>query len=141
MPIALRFVSPKPRAREFTKIAAQSSRKSKDEQTVGQSNELAKKHQSILENYLADIRRRVENQKRYPRREKQAAKEGTVRLRFVIHPKGDLLALEITAHSPHQGLNRAALQSIRHAAPFPSFPEGISRESLTLEYSLSFVLE
>lgn len=78
---------------------------------------------------------------RYPRAARRAGLEGTAHVRFVIDRAGALRETELVASSGHAVLDRAALDLLQRAAPYPALPRRVSaaRIELTLpvEYRLS----
>lgn len=58
---------------------------------------------------------------------------GTARIGFRLDPGGRLVALRLIASSGRPDFDRAALASVRAAAPFPSPPEGLDPAALDFE--------
>ena len=77
----------------------------------------------------------------YPRAARRAGLEGTATVRFVIDRAGALRARELVASSGHAALDRAALELLERAAPYPAWPARASLEAVELtlpvEYRLS----
>ena len=92
-----------------------------------------------LQNYLADVIRRVDRAKRYPRREAAARAQGIVVLRLALAPDGTIQQLSMLAPSAYDGLNREALAAVRRAAPFPQAPP-TGNDTIRLQLRLRFVL-
>lgn len=78
---------------------------------------------------------------RYPRAARRAGLEGTAHVRFVIDRAGALRATELVASSGHAVLDRAALDLLRRAAPYPALPYRVTAGevelTLPVEYRLS----
>ena len=62
---------------------------------------------------------------------------GLARLRFTLGADGSLTAVEIAESSGSGLLDRAALDAVRRAAPFPA-PPGLSESELTFEIPFQF---
>ena len=78
---------------------------------------------SAWETYLGSIYRRIENRKYYPEIEKDRCHEGIVKVGFVVKRDGVLEKAWIVKSCRYRGLNRAALQTVKRAAPFMPIPE------------------
>ena len=73
--------------------------------------------------WSAAIQSRIARQQRYPRGDHG---EGRVRVAMVIQRSGALSEVGIAQSSGQAALDRAAVQAVRRAAPFPPAPEGLS---------------
>lgn len=82
---------------------------------------------------LAEIRRRIEQAKRYPNPAREQHLEGKVGLHFLIQSNGQVGTVRITRSSGTPILDDAAIQAVRHSAPLPYY-EG------PVEFSLGFHL-
>ena len=63
---------------------------------------------------------------------------GTAVVKFSVDPSGQLLSREILKSSGSKRLDRAALDSILRAAPFPPFPEGSITQAAVLKMKFNF---
>jgi len=66
-----------------------------------------------------EILRKIEAAKRYPKVARKMGIEGTTVVRFKIAPKGQVEALEIIESSGSEILDKASIETVRDAAPFP----------------------
>lgn len=80
---------------------------------------------SQLATWSAAIQSRIARQQRYPRGDHG---EGRVRVRMVIERSGALSEVGIAQSSGRAALDRAAVQAVRRAAPFPPAPEGLGED-------------
>ena len=78
---------------------------------------------SQLAAWSAAIQSRIARQQRYPRGDHG---EGRVRVAMVITRSGALTEVGIAQSSGRAALDRAAIQAVRRAAPFPPAPLGLS---------------
>ncbi len=92
------------------------------------------------EQYFALVRFRIERQKRYPIRAKRRQLEGKARLSFVIHADGGITDLKISETSHYRLLDRAALEAVKEAVPFPRPPERVFKGSVRIEIDIVFTL-
>ncbi len=92
------------------------------------------------QDYLAQIRTRIERHKRYPARARIRQLQGEVTIRFVITPTGDTQDLVVSKSSGREVLDQAALKAVRDASPFPEPPGDIFKGEITLELTIVFRL-
>ncbi|MFO8049473.1 MAG: energy transducer TonB [Desulfosudaceae bacterium] len=92
--------------------------------------------------YFDMVRMKIESHKKYPSRARQKQFQGRVRIRFLITPDGQVSSLKITKRSPHEILDRAALEAVRKAAPLPRPPTNLFAEEkkITVEITVMFEL-
>jgi len=90
--------------------------------------------------YQRLIKQKIEENKRYPLLARNKGIEGLVWLKFVILRNGQLKDIKVVKSSSHQILDKAAIESIKKANPFPPFPEEIRERSLTMSICLCFEL-
>lgn len=87
-----------------------------------------------VSNYSSRVLSHLRRYKRHP----GGRARGTVRMVFVLGPNGSVRSAKITGGSGSPALNKAALAMVRRAAPFPSFPSGIGKPSLTFSVPVRF---
>ena len=90
--------------------------------------------------YFDMLRLKIESCKRYPRSARVRRIEGRVTLRFAVATDGSLSSLEIVKHARHTSLDKAALNAVRDAVPFPAVPEGMFKGPLPMEITIVFEL-
>ena len=95
-----------------------------------------------FEDYFGAVRSLIEEKKRYPLMSRRTRQEGKARVRFVILKGGRLEGQpSIQESSGHATLDRAAVRSIKDAAPFPPIPENMGKDRLELSLVISFQLK
>ena len=77
----------------------------------------------------------------YPRAARRAGLEGTATVRFVIDRRGALRARELVASSGHAALDRAALELLERAAPYPALPARAALEAVELTLPVEYRLK
>lgn len=97
-------------------------------------------HAERIRCYAGQVRQRIETRKAYPRRAQRQHMEGAVRVRFVLSPEGQVKEITIIRASRFSMLNSAAKKAVLSAAPFPSLPDHMKKEPLSLEITLRFEL-
>ncbi len=94
----------------------------------------------ILQKFLSTVRKRIESEKKYPIAAQKAEIEGYTTIRMTIMKDGRLEKAEVAKSSGHEILDRAALQSVRDAEPFPPIPEEVKMSNLEVSIRLVFTL-
>jgi protein TonB len=84
--------------------------------------------------YLGKLRIHLERHKVRP----EAKATGTAVVKFAVDPSGKILSREITTSSGSKKLDDAAIATIERSAPFPRFPDGISREPVVVSVPFKF---
>ncbi len=82
----------------------------------------------------------LERHKRYPRRARRLRIEGEGWLRIRLDRDGRVLRMVLEQSTGNRLLDRAALEMIRRANPFPSFPEQDSRQEREFLVPVAFQL-
>jgi len=90
--------------------------------------------------YLEMVRLRIERHKKYPDMARIRQIEGSVTVRFVITPDGDVKGVGVVKTSKYKALDTAALKAIKDAAPFPKPPPRFFKGEVTLELTIVFEL-
>jgi protein TonB len=90
--------------------------------------------------YLEMVRLKIERHKKYPETARVKQIEGFVTVRFVITAQGDVLNIEIIKSSRQMSLDKAALNAIHAAAPFPRPPQHLFKGEIPLELTIAFEL-
>lgn len=90
--------------------------------------------------YFSTLLRSVQSQTEYPRRALQRNQEGEVRVSVIINREGRVISTEILEESRHALLNRAAMDAIDRAAPFPQVPEAIGGRYYEFAVPFNFIL-
>jgi protein TonB len=86
------------------------------------------------------ILRRVEELKRYPASARVDRAEGKVVVKAVIDEDGSIGEVEVFQSSGHPGLDKAAIETLRQAAPF-HLPRPLGRPRMTIKIPMSYRLD
>jgi TonB family protein len=89
----------------------------------GQMANIQHSSDGALDPILSSILRKLEAAKRYPRMARKMGIEGTAVVRFKLEPEGRVEAVEVVDSSGSEILDKASLETVRAAAPFP-YKEG-----------------
>jgi len=101
----------------------------------------SRREKQVWEDYYRVISRRIEEQAVYPEEARQRKEEGLVYLSFVLSKDGHLEEVKVRISSGYERLDRAALESIKKASPFPAFPKQIKEKRLVLNIPISFEIK
>jgi len=94
----------------------------KGEESPGQMASIHHSPGGELDSILSLILRKLEAAKRYPRMARKMGIEGTAVVRFRLRPEGRVEAAEIVNSSGSEILDKASLETVHAAAPFPYKP-------------------
>ncbi len=86
----------------------------------------------IKDNYLAKIRREIEQNKRYPRSAKRLKQQGAVWIRFTIYADGHIGPVTLVKKSSYAKLNKAAVKILKRVGAFAPIPKELKKGSLSL---------
>jgi protein TonB len=95
---------------------------------------------TTADSYLEMVRLRIERYKKYPHAARVRQIEGSVTVRFVIRPEGDIRSAEVVKTSGNRALDGAALMAVKEAAPFPKAPAHLFKGEIPLELTIMFEL-
>ena len=96
--------------------------------------------ENVLQKFAAAVRKKIESRKKYPLSARTYRIEGRAGIKFTISKDGNLQNVEIIESSGHDVLDRAALQSVQNAAPFPPIPEAAKLDKIQMSIRLTFKL-
>ena len=91
-----------------------------------------------LGEFLRKVRRKIEEAKLFPEAAREAGYEGTVVVSFEILRDGSLGRIEVLKSSGYEVLDKAAVETIRRASPFPKPPLYGRGEALRVEVPITF---
>lgn len=90
--------------------------------------------------YLARVQALLARYKEYPRRARIRRIEGTVRVRFMLHPDGRITDASIIGSSGHGVLDESARKLLARAGRVPPFPEDMEQHAFSLELPIEYSL-
>lgn len=91
--------------------------------------------------YQDMIKQRIEETRWYPEWAKERKYEGTVRIKFSIHPDGQLGTIHILHPSGYKILDKSGVETIKNASPFPPIPKEISQNLVNIKISIVYLLK
>ncbi len=93
---------------------------------------------AAVSNYPGKIVSKLRRALRYPAEAKRSKLRGEVRVAFTVSAAGGVGGVRVVASSGSPVLDRAAIETVRRAAPFPAIPEGAGRSSWPFTVPLAF---
>jgi protein TonB len=93
---------------------------------------------AALSNYPGKVAAKLRRALRYPAEAKRQKLRGQVRVGFVVSAGGGVGSIRVVSSSGSPVLDRAALETVRRAAPFPPIPEGAARSQWPFTVPLAF---
>ncbi len=90
--------------------------------------------------YFDMVRLKIETCKKYPQSAKSKHIEGRVTIQFMIKQNGQISNLKLVKNTSHGILNKAALNAVKKAAPFPIPPPNLFKEPINIEITILFEL-
>jgi len=88
--------------------------------------------------YKSKIAAQLARHKRYPSASRRRREEGVATLSFVIQRDGSVTGAEIRQSSGYARLDRAVIQMLERASPFPPFPDDMPEQQLALTIPVNF---
>ncbi|MDR1313564.1 MAG: TonB C-terminal domain-containing protein [Deltaproteobacteria bacterium] len=92
------------------------------------------------EAYKAQVRRKLERNKKYPPRAKMDEIQGTATVQFTINRSGEVVAYSVIKSSGMSILDDEVMALLRRVNPFPKFPDALTDPSMTLTAPIQFRL-
>ena len=93
-----------------------------------------------LKAYLAQVRRRLVNSKKYPPAARSQKLEGVATVSFILTPDGRVLSSRLVSSSGHAILDDEVMALVRRVSPLPSRPKGLPQDNLSLTVPIQFSL-
>jgi len=94
----------------------------------------------LTQQYKIRLQKLIAANKRYPRRAKRRGQQGKVTVSFKITHSGIISNIKIRQGSGYKALDIATIKAIKLASGKLHYPAGMSKKSLTLTVTLSYLL-
>lgn len=91
--------------------------------------------------YMNMLRLKIEQHKQYPQSARIRQIQGRVIIRFIITKDGLVESVEVVNSAGNASLDRAALNAVRQAAPFPPLPANIFHTNDPIEIEIAIVFQ
>ena len=93
---------------------------------------------AAVSNYPGQVVSRLRRNLRYPSQARRQRIRGEVHVRFTVSRSGSVAGVSIVRSSGSPVLDKAALDTVRRAAPFPAIPAGAGRSNWPFTVPLAF---
>jgi protein TonB len=93
---------------------------------------------AAVSNYPGKVASRLRRSLRYPPQARRDRLRGEVHVSFTVNQSGGVASVRLARSSGSPVLDKAALDTVRRAAPFPPIPEGAGRSSWPFTVPLAF---
>ncbi len=103
-----------------------------------EENEELKK--SLLR-YQDSIKQKIQKEKQYPRWALRSGHEGSTRITFSVFPSGQIENLKLMHSSGFEELDNEALDAVRRAVPFATFPDIFQEDEIQIELDIVFFIK
>lgn len=97
-------------------------------------------NKTLTRKYKVRLQQLIASKKHYPKRAKRRKQQGKVTVSFRIRHSGIITDIRIIKGARHQSLNKATIAAIKKASGKLLYPKGMSKKSLTLTITLSYIL-
>ena len=111
-----------------------------DGRTAGKSNgrKSSEAGNAAVSNYPGKVASKLRRALRYPAEAKRQKLRGQVQVGFVVSASGGVRSIRVVVSSGSPVLDRAAIETVRRAAPFPNIPPEAARSSWPFTVPLAF---
>lgn len=96
--------------------------------------------QSVM-NYRDMVRRRLQENRRYPYAARSAGTEGSVGVRFVITENGSVADVSVESGSGSTWLDSSAVEAVRNSSPFPRLPDEYGLSEMEIKVNIIYRLK
>lgn len=118
--------------------AADGQRAGQSAQASGQGRQANAAGNAAVSNYPGQVATRLRRSLRYPAEARRQRLRGEVHVAFTVTGNGGVSGVRIARSSGHPVLDRAAIETVQRAAPFPAIPAGAGRSSWPFTVPLAF---
>jgi protein TonB len=90
--------------------------------------------------YQDSVKQKIQEEKRYPRKALRLRQEGAARVFFILGSSGVMQDIQLLQSSGITDLDNEAVDAVKRASPFRSFPEGCDKKELHFEIDVAFMI-
>jgi len=91
--------------------------------------------------YQDSIKQKIQEGKQYPRWALRIGNEGSVRITFNVLSSGRIEDLKLIKSSGFEELDKEALDAVKRASPFLSFPAELNENNIQIEVDVVFLIK
>ena len=96
--------------------------------------------QQILDRYLKTLQLLIASAKNYPESARNLGMEGKATIQFIVMSNGEVKDIKFISKTNYPILNEEAINAVKRAAPFSSFPDDIGKPFLKIILPFRFKL-
>jgi protein TonB len=96
--------------------------------------------EALKKGYSSQVRRRIVDAKFYPRTARKREIEGKPVVEFELRSDGQLMNYLIVRSSSNKILDKAAIDAVKNASPYPGIPKLLKLNSIRFNLPISFIL-
>ena len=91
--------------------------------------------------YQDSIKQKIQEEKQYPRWALRIGHQGAVRIAFNVLSSGRIENLKLIQSSDFEELDQEALDAVKRASPFLSFPAELNENEIQIEVDIVFLIK
>jgi TonB family protein len=95
---------------------------------------------ALKKGYSSQVWRRIADAKFYPRTARKREMEGKPVVEFELRSDGQLMNYFIVRSSSNKILDKAAIDAVKNASPYPGIPKPLKLKSIRFKLPISFIL-
>ncbi len=130
------FVNDLPSEKSLAKLPS----KSTPGMELGVTNSNGDDLKALRKGYSSQVWRRIANAKFYPRAARKREMEGKPVVEFELRSDGHLMSYLIVRSSSNKILDKAAIDAVKNASPYPNIPKSLKLKSIRFKLPISFKL-
>jgi len=130
------FVNDLPSEKSLAKL----SQKSTPGMELGVTNSNGDDLKALKKSYSSQVWRRIADAKFYPRTARKREMEGKPVVEFELRSNGQLMNYLIVRSSSNKILDKAAIDAVKNASPYPGIPKLLKLKSIRFKLPISFIL-
>jgi len=100
-----------------------------------------KKLKAYKQNYLTQLRAKIDSNKKYPKISKRLGEQGQVIVSFKVLKSGEFKNIKIIKSSGKKRLDKAALKALEETKSFKAIPLELNKSFLEISLPISFKLQ
>jgi TonB family protein len=130
------FINDLPSGKSLAKLSPETVLGTKNGVENSDGNDL----RALRKGYSSQVWRRIADAKFYPRTARKREMEGKPIVEFELRSDGQLMNYFIVRSSSNKILDKAAIDAVKNASPYPGIPKSLKLKSIRFKLPISFIL-
>ena len=130
------FINDLPSGKSLAKLSTETVLGTKNGVENSDGNDL----RALRKGYSSQVWRRIADAKFYPRTARKREMEGKPIVEFELRSDGQLMNYFIVRSSSNKILDKAAIDAVKNASPYPGIPKSLKLKSIRFKLPISFIL-